>query len=664
MYGIMEFFEYVSRVNSKRKGNRQKPFKPVIGCELCVAKYGTKEQKDGRRDLNGYHLTILAKNFTGYRNLVKLVSNAWTDGFYASPRTDRMELEKYREGLIVCSGGTGSEVFAHATKNDMNALEETIKWYRRIFADDYYIELQRYAHHRLTADVPDNQMNEQEKVNMVLFQKAKELGIKVVGTNDVHFTTKSYAEAYECQNRIALGNSMPPIWQEANNQKWLKSRSDMNELFADIPEAIDSTMEIIEKVEFYDIHHAPIYPQLSMKGNSGDVRGKSENESLSELVYERAKQIYGCPLPVDVDDRLRFELDVIKENYASGYFLFVQELVNVATEQLGVLVGPGRGSAAGSLVSYCLGITKIDPLKHDLLFERFLCPGHPSIPDIYLDFDAEGRTRIIDWLEQKYGKESCAHVVTFERMSSRKAFMSVAQVEGLSPSLTNSIDEVLQNAIPPLAYIIETSPALKKMMRSDATIRKVFRIAQMLEGTVYDTGIHACGYVISNNPVDDYAPTSMMAASDWNRGISRCVQYDCWHMDSTGLILMDFLRLDRLTQKKVICERIKASQGTDLNLDLIPVDDVKTFELFRKGETQGVFLFDSEAMRRYLRKLCPTQFEDLVLLHTVYRPGPLSNIPRIIANKTGKKKIRYTIPCMEKYLHDTYGILVYQEQLM
>ena len=662
MYGIMEFFDYVSKVNSERKESKQRPFKPVIGCELYVAEYSTKEQTEETRDRKGYYLTVLAKNLTGYRNLVKLVSNARTDGFDASPRTDRIELEKYREGLIVCSGGIESEVFTHAMKEEMKALEETIKWYRNIFVDDYYIELQRYTHQEVKNH--DNLTNEQEKVNQILLWKAKELGVEVIGTNDVRFITKFYAEANEYQNRIALGDSMPQVWQEANNQKWLKSRSDMNELFADIPEAIDNTVEILEKVEFYDIHHAPIYPQIAMKSNSGNVQEQSEYGSLCELVYEKAKQIYGCPLPEEVDERLRFELEVIKENNASSYFLFIQELVVVATEQLDVLVGPGRGSTAGSLVAYCLGITKIDPLKHDLLFERFLCPGHPSMPDIDLDFDEEGRTRIIDWLEQKYGKECCAHIITFARMSARKAFMSVAQVEGLSPSLTNSIGEILHGVNCGLANLIKTSTALKKMIRSDTTIQKVFRIAQMLEGTVCDTGLHACGYVISNNPVDDYAPTSMVTASDWNRGICRCVQYDGYHVESTGLVKMDFLCFDKLTQQKAICERIKASRGVDINLDLIPTDDVKTFELFQKGETQGVFLFETEGMGKYLCKLRPTQFEDLVFLNAIYRPGITNKIPTLIAQKTGRKEIRYAIPCMEKYLHDTYGILVYQEQLM
>lgn len=644
MYGIMELFDYVSKVNSERIENGQRPFKPVIGCELCLL---------SEKGENAYPLTILAKNLLGYKNLMKLVSLSVKEQDNAIGGIDYTILEKHHEGLIVCSGGIDSEAYHYALQNDKESLDRLLVWFKRVFTDDYYVELQR------TTDEL-----EYEKAILSLVQAAREQQIKLMCTNDVRYTTKTYAEAYEYQNRIAMGDSMPRIRHEANNHKWLKSVSDMNALFADVPEAIDNTMEILEKVEFYDIHHTPIYPQIAKNGNICNVQGKSEDDCLCELVYEKALQIYGSPLPDEVDNRLHFELDVIKENKTSGYFLFVQELVSVATEQLDVLVGPGRGSTAGSLVSYCLGITKIDPLKHDLLFERFLCPGTPTMPDIDLDFDEEGRTRIIEWLEQKYGKECCAHIVTFSQMSARKAFMSVAQVEGVSPSFTNSMSRFLQNVNHRLAYLTKTSTALKRMMRSDATIRKVFRIAQLLEGTIYDTSIHACGYVISNTPVDDYAPTSMMAAPDWNRGVSRLVQYDGHHVESTGLIKMDFLWFDTLNQQKKICERIKATQNIDINLDIIPIDDAKTFELFQNGETEDVFSFETEGMRKNLSKLRPTQFEDLILLNAIYRPEAIDKVHELIAHKTGKNKIRYAIPCMEKYLHDTYGILAYQEQLM
>lgn len=642
MYGIMEFFDYVSKVNSERIENGQRPFKPVIGCELCLL---------SEKGENAYPLTILAKNLMGYRNLLKLVSLSVKEQEKRIGFKEYTALENHHEGLIVCTGSINSETYHYALQNDKENLSKQLAWFKRVFADDYYIELQR------TTDEP-----EYEKTILSLVQAAREQQIKLMCTNDVRYTTKTYAEAYEYQNRIAMGDSMPQNWHEANNQKWLKSVSDMNALFADIPEAIDNTMEILDKVEFYDIHHTPIYPQIAKNGNICNVQGKSEDDSFCELVYEKAQQIYGSPLPEKVDNRLHFELDIIKENNASGYFLFVQELVAVATKQHGVLVGPGRGSTAGSLVSYCLGITKIDPLKHDLLFERFLCPGTPTKPDIDLDFDEEGRTRIIEWLEQKYGKECCAHIVTFTKMSARKAVLLLGEVEGWPNNFSKSVchlflDDGITN---PSQWTL----AAKKQLRSKADVRRVLRIAKMLEGTIYDTGIHACGYVISNTPVDDYAPTSMMAVADWNKGVSRCVQYDGLHVESTGLFKMDFLRFDTLTQQKEICKRIKATQGIDINLDTIPIDNEKTFELFQSGETKDVFFFETEGMRKYLRKLRPTQFEDLVLLNTIYRPGVMSKIPKLIAHKTAKNEIRYAIPCMEKYLHNTYGILAYQEQLM
>lgn len=647
MSGIMEFFDYVGKVNSERKEKGQSSFKPILGCELYLSP---------DKGESAYPLTLLAKNLMGYKNLMKLVSWSGQKHEDGTGFIDYATLEHYHEGIIVCSGGIDSEVSRYALQGKNGNLTKVLEWFKRVFADDYYVELQR------TTEVP-----KYEKALQVLVKAAREKQIKLVAANDVRYITKRYAEAYEYQNRIALGDSMPENWPESDNQKWLRSRNEMNELFTDIPEAIDNTMEILEKVEFYDIHHALVYPKVSLD-NTEQTQGNSDDANLRELVYEKSRQIYGSPLPKDVDDRLRFELAVIKEHNSSGYFLFVHELVTVAKEQLGVLVGPGRGSTAGSLVSYCLGITKIDPLKHDLLFERFLCPGTSAMPDIDLDFGAAGRTRIIEWLEGKYGKECCAHIVRFTKMSAREA----GEVKGLLNNFSKS-EGRLNNLLKSLCHlfldegITTLSPwtlAVKKQLRSKADVRRVLRIAKMLEGTIYDTSIHACGFVVSSNPIDDFAPTSQMEAQDWNRGVSRCVQYDGNHVESTGLVKMDFLQLDTLTVQKAVCERIKESRGIDINLDLIPIDDAKTFELFQNGETENVICFNFEGMRKCLRKLLPTHFEDLVLLNALYRPGAKSKIPKLIAHKTGKKEIRYAIPCMEKYLHDTYGIMTYQEQLM
>lgn len=639
MSGIMEFFDYVSKVNSERKEKGQSSFKPILGCELYLSP---------DKGESAYPLTLLAKNLMGYKNLMKLVSSSGQKHEDGTGFIDYATLEHYHEGIIVCSGGIDSEVSRYALQGKNGNLTKVLEWFKRVFADDYYIELQRTT-----------EVTKYEKALQVLVKSAREKQIKLVAANDVRYITKCYAEAYEYQNRIALGDSMPKNWPESDNQKWLKSRNEMNELFTDIPEAIDNTMEILEKVESYDIHHALVYPKVSLD-NTEQTQGNSDDANLRELVYEKSRQIYGSPLPEDVDDRLRFELDVIKEHNSSGYFLFVQELVTVAKEQLGVLVGPGRGSTAGSLVSYCLGITKIDPLKHDLLFERFLCPELPCLPDIDLDFDAAGRTRIIEWLEQRYGKECCAHIITFTKLSARKVILLLGQVEGWS----NHFSKIVCHLFLDDANLSQWTLALKKQLRSKADVRRVFRIAKMLEGTIYDTSIHACGFVVSSNPIDDFAPTSQMEAQGWNRGVSRCVQYDGGHVESTGLVKMDFLQLDTLTVQKAVCERIKESRGIDINLDLIPIDDAKTFELFQNSEIENVFCFDLEGMRKCLRKLLPTHFEDLVLLNALYRPGAKSKIPKLIAHKTGKKEIRYDIPSMEKYLNDSYGILAYQEQLM
>ena len=639
MSGIMEFFDYVGKVNSERKEKGQSLFKPILGCELYLSP---------DKGESAYPLTLLAKNLMGYKNLMKLVSSSGQKHEDGTGFIDYATLEHYHEGIIVCSGGIDSEVSRYALQGKNGNLTKVLEWFKRVFADDYYVELQRTT-----------EVTKYEKALQVLVKAAREKQIKLVAANDVRYITKRYAEAYEYQNRIALGDSMPENWPESDNQKWLKSRNEMNELFTDIPEAIDNTMEILEKVEFYDIHHALVYPKVSLD-NTEQTQGNSDDANLRELVYEKSRQIYGSPLPEDVDDRLRFELDVIKEHNSSGYFLFVQELVTVAKEQLGVLVGPGRGSTAGSLVSYCLGITKIDPLKHDLLFEPFLCPELPYLPDIDLDFGTAGRTRIIEWLEQRYGKECCAHIITFTKLSARKVILLLGLLEGWS----NLFSKIVYHLFLDDANLSQRILAVKKQLRSKADVRRVLRIAKMLEGTIYETSIHACGFVVSSNPIDDFAPTSQMEAQDWNRGVSRCVQYDGNHVESTGLVKMDFLQLDTLIVQKAVCERIKESRGIDINLDLIPIDDAKTFELFQNGETENVICFDFEGMRKCLRKLLPTHFEDLVLLNALYRPGAKSKIPKLIAHKTGKKEIRYDIPSMEKYLNDSYGILAYQEQLM
>lgn len=664
MFGIMEFIEYVARINKERHEKGKKPFKPIIGCELYVAKHGSKEQKNGVKDIKGYHLTVLAKNLIGYKNLMKIVSNAWTDGFYAAPRTDRKDLEQYHEGLIVLSGGFGSEVFTHIYKEDMAALEETIKWHKQVFGCDYYLEIRRDADYDLSQDAPSGLMIEQEKVNKVLIQKSKEYGVKVVATNDVHYVNPEDLAVYNIQQCILVGKTMEEFDTAPLRFRWLTSKKFMTELFSDYPEAISNTMEIFDKVETYDIHHAPIMPPVSIPEGF-----KNDTDYLEHLTYTKAKVINGVPLPEEVDDRLQYELEIIKKNGAERYFLFIQDVVNYAEKELGALVGPGRGTSAGSLVAYCLGITKIDPLKHDLLFERFMCPDRQMLPDIDLDFDEEGRSHVIEWLNDKYGKDYCAHIISYSTFSTRTAFSSVAQVKQLPADAAKAIHQAIPVYSPyypkTMDNAIKYSPELRKLVRSAGqTIQNAICDTKVLEGTIKGTGVHACGFIVSDSPISDWAPVCVQEDPDEEGKTIRCTQYDGRTIEETGLIKFDFLSLKTLSQLKKICERIKVKTGKDFDMEKIPLDDQKTLELFQRGDTEDIFQYETHGMQKCLRELHPTTFEDLVLLNVMYRPGIMEIIPLLIKRKKDVSKIRYAIPNMEKYLHDTYGILVYQEQLM
>lgn len=672
MFGIMEFFDYVCRINIERQKKGKKSFKPIIGCELYVAKNGSKDKKDGHKDLKGFHLTVLVKNLTGYKNLVKIVSNSWTDGFFGSPRTDRAELEKYHEGLIVLSGSAGSEVFTKISKGDIEGLAETIRWYQQTFGEDYYLELQRCADYDLKSDTPSKLMLEQQRVNAVLIQKSKEYGVKVVATNDVHYVATTDAKAYNVQLCAATNKTMEELAELIpTTTRWLRSRKEMCELFSDIPDALENTMEIFDKVESYDIRHAPIVPAISIPDGFGNERREKEDNYLEYLSFFKAKQIYGESLPEDVTDRLTFELQIIKQRAASGYFLFLQDVVNTAQSELGVWVGPGRGSAAGSLVCHCLGITKIDPLKHDLLFERFLSPEGTMFPDIDIDFDDEGRERVLEWLQQKYGKECCAHVVSFNTFSTANAFSTIAKAKQMPTTETMGVSELLSSHCGyywhSIKDAIKYEPELRKRVRkAGASLRNAFANTTVLERKIRGLGVHACGFVVADEPVSNWAPVSTCSIEDskGNEKLVNCTQYDGWHVESSGLIKFDFLGLKTLSQMRDICESIRVHDDKDFDIEKNPIDDEKTMELFQTGQTDDVFLFSSKGMQKYLQKLHPTCFEDLVILNCMYRPGPMEYISTLVKQKHSKKEVKYMIPCMEKYLHNTYGIIVYQEQIM
>lgn len=664
MSGVMEFFDYVSRINNERRQKGKKPFKAIIGCELYVAPDAKEDKKLGKH-CNGHSLTVLAKNYQGYKNLIKIVSNSWTDGFYMRPRTDRADLEKYHEGIIVLSGGIGSEVFTRFSDGDMSELDETIRWYRQTFAEDFYIELRRYADLFTSG-------SELQRITERLIEKADANDVKIVATNDVHYLRPTDIRVYNTLQSIAEGKTIEE-YEKLNYplNRWLRSRKEMCELFADIPAALDNTMEIFEKVEFYDIRHAPIVPSIDIPDGFGNERRIMEDNYLEYLSFSKANQIYGELLPEDVSERLKFELQIIKQRGASGYFLFLQDVVNTAQSELGVWVGPGRGSAAGSLVCYCLGITKIDPLKHDLLFERFLSPEGTMFPDIDIDLDDEGRKRVLEWLQQKYGKECCAHVVSFSTFSTANAFSTIAKAKQMLTPETMGVSELLSSHCGyywhSIKDAIKYEPELRKLVRkAGASLRKAFDNTAVLERKIRGLGVHACGSVVADEPVSNWAPVSTCSIEDskGNEKLVNCTQYDGWHVESSGLIKFDFLGLKTLSQMRDICASVKVHYDKDFDIEKIPIDDEKTMELFQTGQTDDVFQFTSKGMQKYLQKLHPTCFEDLVILNCMYRLGPMEYISTLVKHKNSKKAVKYMIPCLEKYLHNTYGIIIYQEQIM
>ena len=659
MFGIMEFIDYVSSINKKRKRKKETPFKPIIGCELYVAKRGPKEKKEGIKDFKGYHLTVLAKNMQGYKNLIKIVSNAWTEGFYGAPRTDRSDLEKYHEGLIVLSGGWGSEVFTHINNEDMTALEDSIKWYKQVFGDNYYLEIRREADYDLSKDAPSDLMLEEEKVNQVLIQKSKEFGVKVVATNDVQYAAPEDLAVYNIQRCIAVGKTMEEYDSDPLRFRWLTGKDFMAELFSDYPKAISNTMEIFDKVDFYDIHHKLVMPPFTIPEGF-----QSDADYLEHLTYTRAKFIYGDPIPEEVEERLRFELEIIEKNEAERYFLFIQDIVNTAEKDLGALVCPGLGTAAGSLVVFCLGITKIDPMKYDLLFESYMCLNKRILPNIDLVFDEEGRTRVKEWLEKKYGKENCAHIVCFIESDTKTAFESIAHVCQLPASTSKAINKAIDyHWWMPMNWKITNTPGLRKLLRSAGGYTLEHNIS-ILEDTIQRMVVNPLGFIVSESPISDWAPICAQSNADVEGKTIRCTQYDFRTVEETGLMKFVFLGEKTLTQLKMICERIKAKGVADFDINKIPIDDPKTFELFQQGNTEDIFKFDIQGMQHYLRKLHPTTFKDLVILNVMYRPGVKKHLLSFINRKNGKWKTTYAIPVMEKYLHETYGIVIYQEQIM
>ena len=716
MFGVKELFNYCNKVNGKLKKEGKEPFKPIFGCEMYVAHRKKSDRVKEKGDMGGYHLIVLAKNYNGYKNLIKLVSRAWVDGYYMRPRTDREDLEKYHEDLIVCSACIAGEVPAKILKNDIAGAREAIEWYKNLFGEDYYLELQRHEvrdpHQRANRET----FPLQQQANKVLMELAKEYGIKLVCTNDCHFVNQDNAEAHDHLLCLATGKDLDdPNRMLYTKQEWFKTREEMNEVFADVPEALSNTLEILDKVEFYSIDHSPIMPffpipkefgteedtrkritpeelfrEFTTDENGNDIMSQEEAESkikklggidklyrikfeadyLAKLAYDGAKRLYGDPLPEEVSERVKFELHIMKTMGFPGYFLIVQDFINSAQDELGVMVGPGRGSAAGSVVAYCLGITKIDPIKYDLLFERFLNPDRISLPDIDTDFDDDGRGKVLEWVEDKYGHDKVAHIITYGTMATKNSIKDVARVEKLPLDVSNRLCKAIPDKLKDgkkmnLPNAISEVPELQEAEASaDPRLANTIKYAKMLEGTVRGTGIHACGTIICRDAISDWVPVSTAEDKSDPGHKLLATQYDGHVIEETGLIKMDFLGLSTLSIMKETVENIRLTHGFTLNLDTIPIDDELTYKLYQEGRTIGTFQFESAGMQKYLRELKPTVFEDLIAMNALYRPGPMDYIPSFIARKNGKEEITYDIPCMEKYLKDTYGITVYQEQVM
>ena len=701
------------------KQQRVANFKRMIGCEMYVARRGML-LKEGKQDTSGWHLVVIAKNLKGYKNLVKLVSNSWVDGFYMRPRTEHAQLEKYSEGLMISSACLGGEIPKKIQAGDLPAAEEAIEWFKRVFKDDFYLELMR---HKVT-DPEQNANREvyplQEEVNQQIIKLAEKHNVKLVCTNDSHFVDEENAEAHDRLICLSTGADLYSSNRMLyTKQEWFKTRAEMNEVFADIPEALENTCELADKTENYSIDHGPIMPNFEIPEDFGTEEGyrqkyseedlykeftedengnvvltreegeskikklggydklyriKLEADYLAKLAYEGAKWRYGDPLDEETEARIKFELHIMKTMGFPGYFLIVQDYIKVARKELGVSVGPGRGSAAGSAVAYCLRITDIDPIKYDLLFERFLNPDRISLPDIDVDFDDDGRGRVLQWVTDKYGADKVAHIITYSTMATKSAIKDVARVQDLPLAQSNYLCKLIPDKLPEdangktpkmnLVNAIACIPELKEAeSSSDPLLYDTIRYAKMLEGNVRNTGVHACGVIICRDAISDWVPVSTAEDKETKEKLL-CTQYEGKVIEETGLIKMDFLGLKTLSILKEAVANIEDSLGIVLDVDQIPIDDPATFQLYCDGNTICTFQFESPGMQKYLRELEPSVFEDLIAMNALYRPGPMQYIPEFINRKKGRSPITYDLPCMEKYLKDTYGITVYQEQVM
>lgn len=645
--------EKFDELTKQLQAEKNKLFKPIIGCEAYIAKNSRFDRTD-KDDRGGYHLILLAKNNEGYHNLVKLVSYSWTEGFYYKPRMDKELLRKYSKGIIASSACLGGEIPQAILAGNIDQAEKLIYEYREIFGEDFYLELTLHqsGDYKIDQEVYENQL----KVNKVLIDLGKKTNTKCIATNDAHFVKASDAEAHDRLICLSTGKDLDdPDRLRYTTQEYIKSEEEMLTNFPDFPEAIYNTAEIANKVEIFSLSNAPIMPYFPLPEGF-----KDDNDYLRHLTYEGAKKRWGDNLSETVTERIEFELEVVARMGYPGYFLIVWDFIKVARE-MGVSVGPGRGSAAGSAVAYCLRITDIDPIKYDLLFERFLNPERISMPDIDIDFDEDGRELVLKYVVEKYGRKRVAQIITFGTMAAKMAIRDIARVQKLPLFESDKLAKLVpERPGTTLAMAFKEVPELAAARNSDnALIRDTLKYAEVLEGNVRQTGVHACGVIIGRDDLEEYIPLS--TAKDADLFVT---QYEGSQVEDIGLLKMDFLGLKTLSIIKDALDFIKESKGIDLDIDAIPLDDKKTFQLYSRGETTALFQFESPGMKKHLRALQPNRFEDLIAMNALYRPGPMEYIPSFINRKHGREKIEYDIPVMEEYLKDTYGITVYQEQVM
>ena len=743
MYGIKELLDCCKKSNKKLKekaaeeGKEFVPFKPIVGVEAyCARRHRKLRDKDLKAvnaegkayvlDQSGWHLILLAKNMQGYRNLCKIVSESFMDeSYYRRPRIDKELLEEFHEGLICCSACLGGElpqkIMEGANEGNYAAAEETITWFKSIFGEDYYIEIQRHQTTKPGADQHVYQV--QREVNPILIELAKKHGVKVIATNDVHFVEEDHAEAHDHLVCVSTNHFIDDENRmHYTKQEWLKTPAEMAEIFSDIPEALENTQEIVDKIEIYDIDSGPLMPKFPIPEEFGteesyrqkfteqdlfeeftrDEHGnevlsveaaqkkvktlggydrlyriKLEADYLRHLTYIGAHQRYGETLTEEQEERINFELHIMKTMGFPGYFLIVMDFIRAAREELGVSVGPGRGSAAGSVVAYCLRITDLDPLKYDLLFERFLNPDRISLPDIDTDFDDAGRGKVLDWVSEKYGHTHVAHIITYGTMATKSAIADIGRVQRIPLARVNEIKGFIPDKFPDsikdekgktpkvnLKNCYKHVDDLRVLLNgNEPQIRNMLTYAAQLEDTIRQVGVHACGVIIGADDLTKFAPLSTVEDKATGRRVL-VTEYDGHVVESVGLIKMDFLGLKTLTIIKECLKNVYQAHGVNIDIDHIPIDDAETYRLFQEGRTIGVFQFESAGMRKYMKELKPTVMGDLIAMNALYRPGPMDYIPQFIRRKHGLEPVTYDIPVMEKYLKDTYGVTVYQEQVM